>query len=302
MNPDLSLSLGIARALALMLLMGSVSVAAHGQTSDVAGWVEPDSKTQMVPTAAFRLDRAGKVMAYPEAGLLACDKLTLLDDKSVVRVRLTSNLRMQLDSATPGRQIEVPCDQRGIASSLAAALRALIVNAEQRKSRVAALTRDIAPLALPVLSGAQTNIVGGQRALFLAWTGGAGPFSVQIVNAADGKEVTGRTDIRTRSTSLPVTVMGPGHYTLWVRNRAGHRVEGIREDALMVLPQDALPGMPEVLAASGLPTETRTLFYADFLAALDDGRWTLEALQQVVALKSQSAAVRQWLGRYGSHD
>lgn len=287
---------------ALMLLMGAASVAAQGQPSDVAGWVEPDPKTQMVPAAAFRLDRAGKMVTYQETGLLACDKLTLLDEKAVVRVRLVSNLRMQLDSGTPGREVQVPCDQRGIAASLAAALRALIVNSEQRKSRVAALTRDVAPLALPVLSGAQTNIVGGQRALFVAWTGGTGPFSVQLVNAADGKEVAGRFDIRTHSTSLPVTAMGPGQYTLWVRNRAGHRVEGIREDALIVVPQDALPGMPEVLAASGLPLETRTLFYADFLAALDDGRWTLEAVQHVVALKSQSAAVRQWLGRYGSHD
>lgn len=187
MNPDLSLWVRISRALAFVPLMGVVSVAAHGQTSEVAGWVEPDPKTQIVPVAAFRLDRAGNVMAYPEAGLLACDKLTLLDERSVVRVRLASNLRMLLDSATPGRQIEVPCDQRGISASLAAALRALIVNAEQRKSRVAALTRDIAPLALPVLSGSQTNIVGGQRALFVAWTGGAGPFSVQLLNAVDGK-------------------------------------------------------------------------------------------------------------------
>jgi hypothetical protein len=56
------------------------------------------------------------------------------------------------------------------------------------------------------------------------------------------------------------------------------------------------------LKSPGLGDEARALFYADYLAALDDGRWTLEALQRVAALPAQSPAVRQWLLRYGGRD
>ncbi len=287
-----------AAALALSVLCAT----AQALDADVAGWVEPDPKTQAIPLSAFRLDRAGKAIAYPDAGLRACDKLVLIDDKAIVRVRLASNLRLQLDAESQARQIEIPCDQRGIASSLAAALRALVSSAEQRKARVATLTRDIAPLALPILVAPQTHIVAGHRALYVTWTGGVAPFSVQLVSARDGREVTSKTNLGTHSVYLPAIDLEPGQYTLWIRNRAGHRVEGIREDALMVLPRDASPPIPQVLLSPTLTEEARTLFYADFLAALDDGRWTLEALQQVAGLKGQSAAVRQWLQRYGARD
>jgi hypothetical protein len=66
-NSDPSLWMRISRKLSLVLVVAAVSVAARGQTSEVAGWVEPDPKTQVVPAAAFRLDRAGKVMGYTEA-------------------------------------------------------------------------------------------------------------------------------------------------------------------------------------------------------------------------------------------
>jgi hypothetical protein len=287
-------------AVAVAVCAGCSTAAA--QDVEVAGWVEPDAKTQAIPLAAFRLDRAGKPATYSELGLRACDKLVLLDDKAIVRVRLVSNLRLQLDVESPGKQIEIPCDQRGIAASLASALRALISSAEQRKARVATLTRDITPLTLPILVAPQTNLVAGQRELFLGWTGGAAPFSVQLLDSRDGREVASISKLNAHSVFLPAAALEPGQYTLWVRNRAGHRIEGIREDALMVLPQDALPALPPVLRSPGLTEEARTLFYADYLAALDDGRWTLEALQQVAGLKGRSAAARQWLQRYGIRD
>jgi hypothetical protein len=288
-----------ATALAFSVACGTMSAAPD---AEVAGWVEPDAKTQAIPLAAFRLERAGATIAYSDLGLRACDRLSLVDEKAVVRVRLASNLRLQLDAQTPDKRIEVPCDQRGVTATLASALRALISDAQQRKARVATLTRDLTPLAVPVLFGPQTNLVAGHRGLFLGWTGGAAPFSVQLLDARNGREVTSISNLNTRSVLLPTTVLEPGQYTLWVRNRAGHRVEGIREDTLMVLPQDAMPAIPDVLRSSGLTEEARTLFYADYLAALEDGRWTLEALQQVAALKGQSAAARQWLQRYGLRD
>ena len=290
---------GLANALWALCAAGAL---AQGKPAEVAGWVEPDPVTQTVPVNAFRLSRAGKAITYADVGLHACDKLALLDDKAVVRVRLASNLRMQLDADTPGRQIEVPCDQRGIAAEVAAAIRAMLRSIEQRKVRVAALTRDISPLLVPALAGPQANLVAGKRALYLAWTGGAGPFSVQVTAGADGREVVSRANIDAHSVRLPVADFAPGQYTLRVRNRAGHRVEGIREDGLFVVADDALPPLPDALKDVTLNEEGRTLFYADYLAVQDDGRWTLEALQRVAALPGQSAAVRQWLWRYGGRD
>lgn len=294
---------GAAQAAVLVLLSSTLHASAHAQPGEVAGWVEPDAKTLVVPTSAFRLERAGKAIAYPDVGLQACDRLRLLDDKAVVRIRLASNLRMQLDAETPGLQLEIPCSERGIAASLAAALRAMIGSTEQRKQRVAALTRDIAPLTLPALLAApQTSIAAGRRALYVAWTGGVGPYSVQVLRASDGREVVSRANIGAHSVVLPPADIEPGEYTLWVRNRAGHRVEGIRENGIVAVAQSAVPAMPDVLKTTGLTDEARALFYADYLAALDEGRWTLEALQRVAALPAQSPAVRQWLLRYGGRD
>ena len=295
---------GAARAAALLLLLtSSLSAAAQAQPGEVAGWVEPDPKTLVVPTSAFRLDRAGKAIAYPDVGLQACDRLKLLDEKAVVRIRLASNLRMQLDAETPGLQLEIPCNERSIAASLAAALRAMIGGTEQRKQRVAALTRDIAPLTLPaLLTAPQSSIAAGRRALYVAWTGGVGPYSVQLLRAGDGREVVSRANIGAHSVLLPPADIEPGEYTLWVRNRSGYRIEGIREDGIVAVAQSVVPTMPDVLRAGGLTDEARTLFYADFLAAQDEGRWTLEALQRVAALPAQSPAVRQWLLRYGGRD
>lgn len=303
MNNDSTLRGGAARAALLILLASSFCASVPAQPGEVAGWVEPDPKTQSVPGAAFRLERAGKAIAYPEVGLQACDRLKLLDEKAVVRIRLASNLRMQLDAETPGLQIEIPCSERSIAAGLAAALRAMIGGAEQRKQRVGALTRDIAPLALPaLLVASQSGIAAGRRALYVAWTGGVGPYSVQLLRAGDGREVASRANIGAHSVLLPLADIEPGAYTLWVRNRAGYRIEGIREDGIVAVPPGAVPAMPEVLKAGGLTDEARALFYADYLAAQDEGRWTLEALQRVAALPAQSPAVRQWLLRYGGRD
>ncbi len=302
MNSDATF-LGAARAILLLVAASALCAHAHAQAGEVAGWVEPDPKTLVVPTSAFRLDRAGKAIAYPEAGLQACDRLKLLDEKAVVRIRLASNLRMQLDAETPGLQLEIPCSERSIAASLAAALRAMIGSAQQRKQRVGALTRDIAPLALPALFAApQSSIAAGRRTLYVAWTGGAGPYSIQLLRTSDGREVVSRANISAHSVLLPPADIEPGEYTLWVRNRAGYRIEGIREDGIVAVAPGAVPAMPEVLKAAGLTDEARALFYADYLAAQDDGRWTLEALQRVAALPSQSPAVRQWLLRYGGRD
>ena len=288
-------------AIATWALCASAALA-QGKPAEVAGWVEPDPVTQTVPVNAFRLTRAGKALAYTDAGLHACDKLFLVDEKAVVRVRLASNLRMQLDADSPGRQIEVPCDQRGVAADLATAIRAMLRGIEQRKVRVAALTRDISPLLVPALAGPQANLVAGKRALYVAWTGGAGPFSVQLSSAAEGRDVLSRSSIEGHSVRLPAADLAPGQYTLRVRNRAGHRVEGIREDGVFVVAENALPVLPDVLKDPALSEEARVLFYADYLAAQDDGRWTLEALQRVAALPGQSAPVRQWLWRYGGRD
>ena len=131
--------------------------------------------------------------------------------------------------------------------------------------------------------------------------GGEGPFSVQVVRASDGRELVSQLDIAGRASTLPPADFVPGNYTLWVRNRSGHRSEGFRQDALVATSQN-LPPMPEILRNPSLAEESRTLFYADFLSSQEDGRWTLEALQLVRLLPIDLPAVRQWLFRYGVRD
>jgi hypothetical protein len=281
-------------------LLALLTMEAHASV-EVAGWVEKDTETQAVPVQAFRVIRAGKTIEYDEAGLQPCDQLKLVDAKVVVRVTLTSNRRMRLDAHTPGRQISVPCNERGVLAKVAAALRTLTGRADVASRRVAALTRNLAvPNNGPAVTPAY--VIGGKRSLYLGWVGGEGPFSVQVLNAADGREVVSQFNIHDRWVRLPMVEFAQGKYTLLLRNSAGRNFDGLREREFIAVSESALPPMPEVLKSASLSEEARTLFYADHLMGLDDRRWALEAMQRVAALPLTEIAVRQWLQRYQGRD
>jgi hypothetical protein len=286
---------------ALLTLLTPAGPALAAETR-VAGWVEPDPATGQPPTRAFELLRAGKKVAYGEAGLQACDEIKLTDRAATVRITLASAQRMRLDARTPSAKL--PCTERGLLPDIWAALGTVLAGADARADRAAAMAsrgESSAPMALdvPALAAPSARLVAGERSIYLRWVGGVGPFTVTLQERKTGRVVARQAGISAREVWLPKARIDPGNYRLELRQAAGQELLAVAEENLVVEPATALPAPAPALARAELPADVRAIFRADQLVAFEDGRWTLEALQQVAAIKPSSAASAQWLDRHG---
>lgn len=274
------------------------------------GWLRlaaPTADDQKVADAV-RLVRHAKVVSYDEKeGLYPCDKVTLTDASATVSVVLTNGTRLRLSSES--RMVPIPCEASGQAANLVNFLSAVVRKAQDRASFTGSrgqvlagsrgpesLASSRSELSIPALIASTAVIAAGDRSLFVAWEGGTGPYSVEIATYPDGKPVVTQSAIATRSVTLAKTRLAPGRYVLIVKGKDGL---GVKEDELHVVAAREIPPMPDELSSAPLKSDARMLFYADYLIGLDDGRWTLEALQQAATLARDSAAAREWLKDWG---
>jgi hypothetical protein len=156
-------------------------------------------------------------------------------------------------------------------------------------------SNDPVGFSIPILRAAKSQVVAGPRALFVSWRGGAAPFQVTLAKADTDELVARQDNVRdTCSARLPKADLAPGRYVLKVADANNRREE---EDSLFAV--GAAPGMPPELRDAGLPGEVRDLYYATWLTSIDGGTWAFEAQQRVAAMDCRSAAVREWLSRWG---
>lgn len=256
------------------------------------------------PGSAVVIKRGNSTFPFNGDALQACDVVHLQNLETTVRVTLADGRRIKLDRRTPSRRVEIPCNERGVLRDLWAILRAAAGASDARAERTAAMTSrgDEAaqanlPLAVPMFGAPSAQIVEGSRNLYLRWVGGKGPFVVTLRDKGTTQVIVQRSAIVEREISLPVK-LAPGTYEVEIGQAPGQEIAGIAEDSLVVVPASELPASPLDRAGSGLPSAAATLFYADHLVALDDGKWTLEATQMVAGLRPQTIASRDWLARH----
>jgi hypothetical protein len=152
-----------------------------------------------------------------------------------------------------------------------------------------------ASFSIPVLMAGRSQIVEGPRALFVSWRGGAEPFSVVLADTATAAIISKSANVHDGcAVRLPQTDLKPGRYRLSVVDANNTRLE---EDSLYVVEQ--APKMPQQLRDAPLPDEARQLYFATWLAAIDQGEWAFEAQQLVASMDCHSAAVQDWLRRWG---
>jgi len=259
------------------------------------GWIETADRAGLAP-APVKIVRQGKEIVYSEAeGLKACDKIRLVDSRSVVRITLSNAQRLILDESTP--EVVVPCDSLALAAAAVRLLQAIIGDADAR--RVAATTRTAMYLEMPILVADKAVIASGNRSLYVAWRGGVAPFSVEILRQGGKEILVSQRNIAGHAVRLPQSVLATGQYTLVVEDAAG---QGVREKELHVVAARDLPPMPKTLVDARLPENDRALFYADVLVGSGDGRFTLEALQKAAAISPQTPAAREWLKAWMAND
>ena len=285
--------------LAAMLFTASVSA----QTR-VAGWIDtsPAGATGQPSAPPVRIIRGAAEMAYDTgAGLRSCDRLKLTDPNAVVKITLSNKERLRLDAET--RELMLPCDPTGVTQQLAAFLRAIWGSGETRRinavaasSRTGSRTR---PPIIPALVGDRSEIAGGERAVFLAWSGGDAPFSIRIERNGDDAPIAALQNVSTRSATLPSARFAPGRYVLVITDGRG-RV--LRDEQLHVVDARTVPPFPPELDAAAIAEDAKRLYYADFLAGYGDGRFCLEALQQAASISPRTAATREWLSGWTGPD
>lgn len=283
----------VVMALALASCVFSITPA-H---ADAVGWVTLISPT-VDASSAITVKRKGAAVAYDEkTGLLACDEVLLKNDQVKVQIRLSNNERIVLDSMHP--RYGIPCDRRSVADKFFAFLMAVTKKSEARNSNIpiVTITRAENSQTLPIIYSLVADravVLGGEKALYLTWGGGVPPYSIEITQYSDNRLVISRHNINENAVTLPKTKLQLGRYTLELKDA---RDNGIKEDQFYVA--DKLPPMPAELANAVIPDTDKTLFYADYLVGLEDGRWTLEAIQQAASIAEKTPAARTWLKSWG---
>lgn len=229
--------------------------------------------------------------------LYACDKVILIDLQQLVRIKLADYKSLQLDASQTS--VTIPCESKKISEKLVGVLQAIIGNSGSSRQRVLGGSRGSAEkLQMPSLSAETAVVAISKNPLFLTWHGGQSPFTVELIRSTDNSIMASMNKLTKNEVRLPIIDLPVGQYSLVVKNADG---SGIRESKFYLVEASKVPSMPTELRDAKLDDESRGLFYADYLLGFEDGRFTLQAIQQVANIKPQTKQTREWLSVWGGN-
>lgn len=266
-------------------------------------WV---SYPKNIPGDALLITRKGQRLNYnDQEGLKACDQVTLQKSnlqeiQPYVVITLANSSRIRLTEEQP--IIKLPCDKPTLTNKLAAWLKTFSQGSDERYEINLAGSRSTEipnQLTIPALV-AESAIVSSENGLLhLRWLGGEKPYKVTLAPYDFPDRVAiAKSGIFEPMVNLPLASIKPGRYILTIK---GSDERGVEENNLQIVKENNIPAMPSELVTAELPLMVKTLFYADYLISFEDGRFTLEALQQAasVAGRGQGQEVENWLHRWG---
>jgi hypothetical protein len=143
-------------------------------------------------------------------------------------------------------------------------------------------------LTVPLAVHGPNFIAKGERKLWIAWRGGAGPFTVTAKTAAMDTSVpkTNAHDIE-----IPVPAGAGERLVVTIRDSGGQAA------TLRFRLQEAAPELPESLGKASPGHSANALLTAAWLASLDNGSWAVEAAQILHAQADKDQAAAALLAR-----
>ena len=265
----------------------------------------------LADVAVIRRGGAPLAIANDNIDLQAGDQIFLKSSQVVLLVRMIEDRlpvpveKQSRPAGAPDYVVRQPV-QPGLAEQVWNAIKAIFIGADLSDLNVplgsrgdpeggacftkSEATSKPAPVRIPVFTAASSNLTPGARPLFVAWRGGAAPFSVSLELVSSGAVVVRADKINNCAVWLPTAKLVSGHYRLVVTDATG---VGASQDPIIV--GESAPAMPAALAQADMPSEAREIYYASWLALTDSGAWTFEAQQTVAALPCRDAEVRNWL-------
>jgi hypothetical protein len=273
---------------------------------DVFGWLENPKQAKLV-----QITRNNVVMPYdPKLGFQRCDSVSLLPrSKELVAVSMVDGSRFVLrPNQTPS---SIKCDlAAGVPHQLLNFLPDLFKKTLDRRAAIATTqgfgdcAKDFTVPLLPAQKAISAQLVAGRSSLFITWVGSASSVDVTLspgdgaAGAVAEAAVASVSSERRHAFEIKAPFTSVGHYHL----RLEDACRNIIYNDIQVVDGKKRPSVPSDLKQSPVPEPYATLFYADYLLHLDNGRWGLEALQMVNALRDSDPvlkddpSVKRWIG------
>jgi hypothetical protein len=134
---------------------------------------------------------------------------------------------------------------------------------------------------LPLFVHRRPVVAAGDRPFTVAWTGGKAPFRLRLAGETDGAVVAAEHGLgEDRRLPPRPLALAAGRYRVEITDAHGKTASA----AFAAVDPAELPGPPAELQFDRLPPEMRTTATAAWLATVEGGRWTLEALILLTAV------------------
>lgn len=271
------------RLTALFLVIGNLALVSAVQAAQEIGWIDTieGPRDQVLLLRNGKADNARLFDVVQEG-----DQIQIKSPAAAVKIGTGEGSGFRIDFPQSPYVMKASGKPPSIPGNLMKWLSSHFQANEKGKSldRLASLsTRDVessqGELVAPYLAK-RFAMASGNRALYFSWKGGVAPFTVKLVNQDTGTAAFEEKKIPDRRIQTKPTTLPEGLYRLDISDTQG----AVYEDLIRVVAPQQLPPAPEDIRLTTLPDRTRRLVYIAWLAAQDNGKWIIEAMQQAAEL------------------
>lgn len=148
------------------------------------------------------------------------------------------------------------------------------------------------PLAVPYLAKS-FPVAAAKRALYFSWAGGTAPYAITLKRRSDGVTLFNKTGLADRNVTTPAIDLTTDDYGLEICDAT----QACYEDSLRAVESTSIPSQTNSISANGLPPHTNALLNTLWLASVENGRWVVEAIQQLAEQSKENPTASQFLKR-----
>ncbi len=211
-------------------------------------WVEQISGQ----SKAIIIARNGNFLETSEMmRLMPGDVVKVTDDKSSIRILLGSGAIKNINKAASPFTIEGKQEGSSFLTNLFGEVKKMLVASSDETEAIAMMTRGRSKQLLLLGAAAEENLMlAGMRSLTIAWSGGAAPYKLSLINPDNDQPVFSKIGLAEQKWTIESTQMGAsgleaGEYQVLVE--AGDKSPSSTEIELLVVERSELPPLAQKL-------------------------------------------------------
>jgi hypothetical protein len=154
---------------------------------------------------------------------------------------------------------------------------------QERLTTVSVHVRSDKNISIPLLADRRQLLVVSDRALAIAWKGGAPPFTVRVgLDVSTRGAFVSAEGLSGRRVLLPDVALAPGRYSVRIADSHGSEATA----PFSVVARERLPSEPESIRFAA-PDVTRQTLLAAWLTTVESGEWVFQGYQQAALLTQE---------------